>query len=95
MIACSGLKKRYREQLRQGDPALNILYLEGTRELLLQRLETRAGHFFKGDTMLASQLVDLEPPGEEEAFNASITLSPNQIVNQFAATLRLTCRTLS
>lgn len=95
VIACSGLKKRYREQLRQGDPALNILYLEGTRELLLQRLETRAGHFFKGDTMLASQLADLEPPGEEEAFNASITLSPNQIVNQFAATLRLTSRTLS
>ena len=45
--------------------------------------------------MLASQLADLEPPGEEEAFNASITLSPNQIVNQFAATLRLTSRTLS
>ncbi|MDQ7727056.1 gluconokinase [Halomonas sp. SpR8] len=87
VIACSGLKKRYRDRLRQGDPALQILYLEGSQALLQQRLETRAGHFFKGDSMLASQLADLEPPGEEEAFNASITLSPQEIVNQFAATL--------
>ncbi|MCA8864031.1 MULTISPECIES: gluconokinase [unclassified Halomonas] len=87
VLACSGLKKRYRDRLRQGDPALQILYLEGSRELLLERLETRAGHFFKGDTMLASQLADLEPPSEEEAFNASITLSPQVIVAQFAATL--------
>lgn len=87
VIACSGLKKRYRDRLRQGDPALNILYLEGSRELLLERLGTRAGHFFKGDTMLASQLADLEPPSEEEAFNASIVLSPQVIVTQFVATL--------
>ncbi|TVU90594.1 gluconokinase [Vreelandella titanicae] len=87
VIACSGLKKRYRDRLRQGDPALQILYLAGSRELLLERLETRAGHFFKGDTMLASQLADLEPPSEEEAFNASIALSPQEIVTQFAATL--------
>lgn len=95
VIACSGLKKRYRDRLRQGDPVLQVLYLEGTKELLQQRLETRAGHFFKGDTMLASQLADLEPPGKEEAFNASIALSPTQIVNQFAATLSLPIRTLS
>lgn len=87
VIACSGLKKRYRERLRQGDPALQILYLAGTRELLLERLETRAGHFFKGDTMLASQLADLEPPDEEEAFTVSIASSPEEIVRQFAATL--------
>lgn len=95
VIACSGLKRRYRERLRQGDPALHILYLEGSQELLLQRLETRAGHFFKGDTMLASQLADLEPPSEEEAFTASIALSPQEIVTQFAATLPQPSRTLS
>lgn len=89
VIACSGLKKRYRDRLREGDPALYILYLKGRRELLLERLETRAGHFFKGDTMLASQLADLEPPDDEEAFNASISLSPQEIVDQFSATLAL------
>lgn len=95
VIACSGLKKRYRDRLREGVPALHILYLEGTQELLLERLETRAGHFFKGDTMLASQLADLEPPGEEEAFTTSIDLSPKEIVRQFAATLPLPSRSLS
>ena len=95
VIACSGLKKRYRDRLRQGDSGLQILYLEGTQALLLQRLETRAGHFFKGDTMLASQLADLEPPDENEAVNVSIALSPVQIVDQFAATLLLPSRTPS
>lgn len=95
VIACSGLKKRYRERLREGDPGLRILYLDGSIELLLQRLETRPGHFFKGDTMLASQLADLEPPNEDEAFHASITLPPKDIVRQFAASLALPRRSLS
>lgn len=95
VIACSGLKKRYRDRLREGDPGLRILYLEGSRDLLLQRLETRAGHFFKGDSMLASQLADLESPSEEEAFIASIVLTPSEIVGQFAATLPLPSRSLS
>ncbi|MGE6605233.1 gluconokinase [Halomonas sp. NPDC076908] len=95
VIACSGLKKRYRERLREGDPALRILYLEGSRELLLQRLEARPGHFFKGDSMLASQLTDLEPPSEDEAFRASIILSPKEIVKQFAASLAIPSRSLS
>ncbi|MDN7131716.1 gluconokinase [Halomonas sp. MC140] len=87
VIACSGLKRRYRDRLRNGDSELRILYLEGTRELLRERLETRAGHFFKGDSMLASQLADLEPPGSDEAMTASIALSPSTIVGQFIATL--------
>ncbi|KPQ26721.1 MULTISPECIES: gluconokinase [unclassified Halomonas] len=87
VIACSGLKKRYRDRLRVGDPALGILYLEGSRDLLRERLTTRAGHFFKGDTMLASQLADLEPPGQSEAVSLSIALTPSQIVREFIATL--------
>lgn len=95
VIACSGLKKRYRDRLRDGDPALNILYLEGSQTLLLTRLETRAGHFFKGDTMLASQLADLEPPGEDEAVNVSIALSPEEIVKRFLESLPASARSLS
>ncbi|TVP49046.1 MAG: gluconokinase [Halomonas sp.] len=95
VIACSGLKKRYRERLREGDPALRILYLHGSRELLLQRLETRSGHFFKGDTMLASQLADLEPPHPDEAFHAAITLPPKQLVRQFVTTLPVTSSLIS
>ena len=87
VIACSGLKRRYRDRLREGDSALRILYLEGTQALLRERLETRAGHFFKGDSMLASQLADLEPPQADEAVTLSISLTPEVIVERFRSTL--------
>lgn len=87
IIACSALKRRYRELLREGDPALRILYLEGTQALLKERLESREGHFFKGDSMLASQLADLEPPGSHEAVTISIALPPQDIIHNFTATL--------
>jgi len=87
VIACSGLKRRYRDRLREGDSVLRILYLEGTQALLRERLETRAGHFFKGDSMLASQLADLEPPQADEAVTLSISLTPEVIVERFRATL--------
>ncbi|WP_447528094.1 gluconokinase [Vreelandella sp. TE19] len=87
VIACSGLKKRYRELLREGDPGLNILFLEGSQALLRERLETREGHFFKGDNMLASQLADLEAPGEDEAVTLSIALAPGAIVEGFISRL--------
>ncbi|MGY4877212.1 gluconokinase [Vreelandella aquamarina] len=90
VIACSGLKKRYRNRLREGDPRLRVLYLEGSHALLRERLEARAGHFFKGDSMLASQLADLEPPDSHEAVTVSIALPPNEIVDHFTATLALT-----
>lgn len=87
VIACSGLKKRYRDRLRAGDAGLRILYLEGSRELLRERLTERADHFFKGDGMLASQLADLEPPEPSEAVSLSIALTPSQIVHDFLAAL--------
>ncbi|QPI65119.1 gluconokinase [Vreelandella venusta] len=92
VIACSGLKKRYRDRLREGDPALHVLYLEGSHALLRERLATRAGHFFKGDNMLASQLADLEPPSSDEAVTVSIALSPSEIVERFTAALAPTLR---
>ncbi|TNH20279.1 gluconokinase [Halomonas sp. BL6] len=92
VIACSGLKRRYRDRLRKGDSELRILYLEGTQELLRKRLETRAGHFFKGDNMLASQLADLEPPQVDEAVTLPISLTPAVIVERFSATLAPTPR---
>ena len=92
VIACSGLKRRYRDRLRKGDRELRILYLEGTHELLRKRLETRAGHFFKGDNMLASQLADLEPPQVDEAVTLPISLTPAVIVERFSATLAPTPR---
>lgn len=87
VIGCSALKRRYRDTLRRGDPALKILFLSGDREQLHQRLTSREGHFFKGDSMLDSQLADLEPPGEDEAVELNIALSPERLVEVFVQRL--------
>lgn len=87
VIGCSALKRRYRDTLRRGDPALKILFLSGDREQLHHRLTSREGHFFKGDRMLDSQLADLEPPGEDEAVELNIALSPDRLADGFVQRL--------
>ncbi|MFP4137651.1 MAG: gluconate kinase, partial [Halomonas sp.] len=85
VVACSALKRRYRDILRGGDPSLAILFLDGNRERLRERLQARPDHFFRGDAMLESQLADLEPPGADEAVTLSIELSPGALVERFLA----------
>ncbi|XKH61851.1 gluconokinase [Halomonas sediminis] len=83
VISCSALKRRYRDTLRQGDPALAILFLSGSRETLHQRLAQREGHFFKGDAMLDSQFAALEPPDADEAVTLDICAAPERLVSEF------------
>lgn len=85
VIGCSALKQRYRDVLRRGAPELNILYLHGSREVLLERLGGRSGHIFAGEHMLDSQLADLEVPEETEAIRLDILQSPENIVANFLA----------
>lgn len=80
VIGCSALKRRYRDILRQGDAKLVFVYLSGTRELLLQRIQSRQGHFFKGEAMLDSQLATLEIPGDDEAVTVDIAGTLEQVV---------------
>lgn len=88
VIACSALKHHYRNVLRQGAPDLIVLYLEGSREMLLERLNIRGAHFFAGERMLDSQLQTLEPPTEDEAICLDIRHSPQAIVERFLAQLK-------
>jgi len=66
VIACSALKRRYRQQLIGTRKDLHLVYLRGDRTLLSQRLQQRAGHFMPLD-LLDSQLATLEAPMPEEA----------------------------
>ncbi|MGQ4877271.1 gluconokinase [Billgrantia sp. LNSP4103-1] len=83
VLACSALKRRYRDLLRRGDPELLFLFLEGEREQLRQRLAAREEHFFRGEAMLDSQLHDLEAPDEQEAVSCNIAAAPEAIVETF------------
>ncbi|NIY77612.1 gluconokinase [Thalassospira sp. HF15] len=64
-IACSALKRRYRDVLRTHLNPITFVFLDGTRELIQTRLETRVGHFMPS-ALLDSQFADLEPPGPDE-----------------------------
>ena len=63
VLACSALKRNYRELLGVSSDAkdIKLVYLKGTYELLLERMHSRQGHYMK-EQMLASQLADLEEP---------------------------------
>ncbi|MDE1951048.1 MAG: gluconokinase [Burkholderiales bacterium] len=84
VLACSALKRSYRDRLRQGAPGLRFVFLHGSPELLARRLEERRGHYMPA-TLLQSQLDTLEPPGaDEQPISVAIEWPPAQ---QLAAAL--------
>ncbi|MBG6209688.1 gluconokinase [Labrenzia sp. EL_126] len=89
VIACSALKRIYRERIRDkaGKP-VTFLYLEGTHEVLSERMKHRDGHFMPA-ALLDSQLATLEPPGEsEDTVKASIDQTPDQVVVELLEGIR-------
>lgn len=66
VVACSALKRSYRDAIRLQAPGAVFLHLDGTREVLGARLEGRSGHFMP-TTLLDSQLATLEPLAEDES----------------------------
>jgi len=65
VIACSALKRIYRDRLREADPALRFILLTASRDVLESRLSARTAHFMPA-TLVASQLATLEPPAPDE-----------------------------
>jgi gluconokinase len=65
VVTCSALKRRYRDVLREGDPLLRIVYLQGDPALLAQRIGARTDHYMP-PSLLRSQLDALEPPADGE-----------------------------
>ncbi|MCG9549926.1 gluconokinase [Vibrio harveyi] len=64
IIVCSALKKIYRDQIREGNENVTFLFLDGSKELILERIRARQGHFMK-ENMVNSQFEALERPEEE------------------------------
>jgi carbohydrate kinase (thermoresistant glucokinase family) len=65
VVACSALKRAYRERILAGAPNTFFVHLDGSREILEQRLGARSGHFMPA-SLLDSQLATLEPLGSDE-----------------------------
>jgi gluconokinase len=65
VVACSALKRAYRDILLHGRHDVGIVFLDGTEALIASRLAERKGHFMPPG-LLASQFQTLEPPGPNE-----------------------------
>ena len=65
VVACSALKRRYRQVLTDGRPFVRIVYIEGDQEIIRERIATRKHRYFPA-ALLGSQFEALEPPGPDE-----------------------------
>lgn len=82
IVACSALKRWYRELLRASAPDLVFVHLSGDKELLADRLAHR-DHAFMPTTLLDSQIETLEPLGPwESGIVISIEQDPVAIVDE-------------
>ncbi|OGB20685.1 MAG: gluconokinase [Burkholderiales bacterium RIFCSPLOWO2_02_FULL_57_36] len=82
VLTCSALKRRYRDMLRAGDPALEFIHLHGDPALIAARMKQRTGHFMPAE-LLESQLRDLEPlAADQRAIRIDIDAEPDAIVDQ-------------
>ena len=85
VMACSALKRSYRDVLRAAAKDLRFVFLRGERTLIAQRLAGRTGHYMPA-SLLESQLATLEDPSrDEDAWVIDITASPENLVAALVA----------
>ncbi len=89
VVACSALKESYRRILVPDTKRVPVVYLHGSRELLLSRISGRNGHYMK-PAMLDSQLATLEPPAD--VLSLDVTPPPDVLVAKIREALHLTSR---
>jgi gluconokinase len=85
VLACSALKRAYREQLEVG-PEMKVVYLRGSREVIAERMQLRQGHF-ASEGLLASQFAILEEP--EVGVVVDVGRAPLEMVREIRRRLKL------
>jgi len=89
VIACSALKRAYRDMLVRRRSDVRIVFLDGTEALIAGRLAARKGHFMPPG-LLRSQFRTLEPPTpDERPVTVSIDATVEAIVDDIVSQLKL------
>jgi carbohydrate kinase (thermoresistant glucokinase family) len=91
IVACSALKRRYRERIIGDRSWVRLIYLAGSHELIAARLSTRRGHFMPAG-LLDSQFATLEPPAPDESatfvdIDRPVTAIVDEIVTDLSSRL--------
>ena len=80
VVACSALRRAYRDILIGDRPDVRLVYLKGSRTLIGERMRARHGHFMP-PALLDSQFQTLEEPGpDEHPITVEIGGTPDEIV---------------
>jgi len=88
VIACSALKRAYRDILVHGRDDVRIVYLRGSQPLIASRLAQRTHHFMPPE-LLASQFKTLEPPAPaEHPITVSVDAPVDRIVDDIVTQLQ-------
>jgi gluconokinase len=87
VIACSALKRRYRDVLIGARKDVRLVYLKGDEAVIARRFLTRHEHFMPA-SLLHSQFEALEEPGpNEDPITVPIEPAPREIVSRIASGL--------
>ena len=92
VLAYSGLRRAHRQKFRELGFNTLFLYLNGSKELIAQRMSDRAGHFMPV-SLLESQFASMDAPQDEpdmqlvsiDATIPEIVLNATQVANSFIA----------
>lgn len=84
VVACSALRRPYRDVLREAAPGVRFVHLVGTHSQLSARMTSREGHFMPA-SLLDTQMATLEPLGpDERGIELDCTLEPAELVHEAA-----------
>jgi gluconokinase len=88
VLACSALKRAYRDRLRVSNE-VKFVFLRGDLALVQKQLRRRRAHFMN-PALLQSQFDDLQEPGpDEDVLTIELGRTPEEIVNEIEAKLHL------
>jgi gluconokinase len=91
VVACSALKRAYRDRPRVSDE-VKLVFLRGDYSLIENQLRSRHGHFMNPE-LLQSQFDDLEEPElDEDVLTIDLGRTPQKVVKEIEAKLHLVSR---
>lgn len=89
IVACSALKRAYRDLLLDGRPDVRLVYLKAEPELVRDRMASRRDHFMPA-ALVQSQFEALEvPQADEHPISVSVDASPESIVTQILKSISI------
>jgi gluconokinase len=87
VVACSALRRAYRDRLAAGRPDVQIVLLQGDPALIAKRQAARPQHYMPA-SLVASQFATLERPGaDEQVLEVSVAPPPAEILDGIMAKL--------